>query len=156
MLLNKCIDFWSSFLHIPKKPNITKTQVEINDWKSNSKTIWSNACFDYICVNFIGTLKVGVPSSFTSKRSWSTKYEHFYRYFQSTVSITMRTATFTLRKIPKFHLVSWCRNFVDMHNFGRVSKKFAHRDIRWNYGNLCSFKYTHLLLFSNTQHCTRN
>lgn len=143
-------------VYTKKKTNITKMQVEINHWKSNSKTIWSNACFDYICVNFIGTLKVGVPSSFTSKSSRSTKYEHIHGYFRSTVSINMRTAIFTLRKIPKFHLVSWRRNFVDMHNFGRVSKKFPHGDIRWNYGNLCSFKYTYLLLFSNTHHCTRN
>ena len=27
----------------------------------------------------------------------------------------------TLRKIPKFHLISWCENFVERHSFRIVS-----------------------------------
>ena len=30
----------------------------------------------------------------------------------------------TLRKISKFHLISWCGNFVERHSFRRVSGDF--------------------------------
>ena len=53
--------------------------------------------------------------------------------------------TVTLRKIPKFHLIYWCGNFVERHSFHRVSSKspetlqklclstkFLHQKIRWN------------------------
>ena len=50
----------------------------------------------------------------------------------------------TLRKIPSFYLISWCRNFVERHSFRIVSPKtmrklclstkFPHQKIRWNYG----------------------
>ena len=56
-----------------------------------------------------------------------------------------------LRKIPKFHLISWCENFVKRHSFSIVSSdspetmrkrclstKFSHQEIRWNYGILRS------------------
>ena len=49
----------------------------------------------------------------------------------------------TLHKIPKFNLISWCGNFVEMHNVRRVtgdlpdileklciSLKFPHQKIR--------------------------
>ena len=52
-----------------------------------------------------------------------------------------------MRKIPYFHLISWCRNFVERHSFSIVSgespetmrklclsAKFLHQEIRWNYG----------------------
>ena len=58
---------------------------------------------------------------------------------------------FTLRKIPQFHLNSWCGNYVKRHSFCIVSgdwsettqklclsTKFSHQEIRWNYGNLRS------------------
>ena len=53
----------------------------------------------------------------------------------------------TLRKIPKFHLISWCGNFVETHSFCKilsespetlgklkVPTKFPHQKIRWNFG----------------------
>ena len=56
-----------------------------------------------------------------------------------------------LSNILKFHLISWCGNFVKRHSFRRVlgdspeimrklclSTKFPHQKIRWNYGILCS------------------
>ena len=56
-----------------------------------------------------------------------------------------------LRKIPKFHLISWRGNFEERHSFGIVleespetmqklclSSKFPHQDIRWNFGILHS------------------
>ena len=55
----------------------------------------------------------------------------------------------TLCKIPSFHLISWCRNFVERHSFrivlGNLPEtlrklciyaKFPHQKIRWNYGIL--------------------
>ena len=54
-------------------------------------------------------------------------------------------------KIPKFHLISWCGNFVKTHSFRRVSgdssetlqklcifTKYKNQEIRWNFGILCS------------------
>ena len=56
-----------------------------------------------------------------------------------------------LLKVPKFHLITWCTNFVKMHSFLRVSgdtpktlrklwasTKFPHQKNRWNYGILYS------------------
>ena len=56
------------------------------------------------------------------------------------------------RKIPYFHQTSCCGNFVEMHDFHRVSDKspetlwklcistkFLYQEARWNYGILCSF-----------------
>ena len=58
------------------------------------------------------------------------------------------------RKILKFHLISWCGNFMETHSFNRVSSdssetlwnlyvssKCPHQEIRWNYGILCSKLY---------------
>ena len=49
-----------------------------------------------------------------------------------------------LRKIPKFHLISWCGNFVGKHSFCRVSgqslqtlwklslsTKFSYQEFKW-------------------------
>ena len=56
-----------------------------------------------------------------------------------------------LWKVPKFHLITWCTNFVKMHSFVRVSgdtpktlrkmwvsTKFPHQKNKWNYGILYS------------------
>ena len=53
----------------------------------------------------------------------------------------------SLRKIPQFHLISWCEYFVEKHSFRiasanspetmrklRLSKKLPHQEIRWNCG----------------------
>ena len=46
----------------------------------------------------------------------------------------------TLPNIPKFHLISWCENFVETHKSGiarnLAEKKFLHQEIRWNFGIL--------------------
>ena len=60
----------------------------------------------------------------------------------------------TLRKIPKFHLISWVGNFVEMHGFRRVlsdspktqrkqciSTKFPLQEIRCFLGILRSLIY---------------
>ena len=71
----------------------------------------------------------------------------------------------SLRKISKLHLISWCENFVERHNFCHggvllsvklqttcnftksntppwwklyLSTKFSHQEIRWNIGILSS------------------
>ena len=57
----------------------------------------------------------------------------------------------SLRRIPQFHLKSWCGNFVERHSFRIVSDvspetirklclsiKFPHQEIRWNYDILRS------------------
>ena len=57
----------------------------------------------------------------------------------------------TLHKIPQFHLISWCGNFVERHSFRIVSgdspeavrklclsTNFPHQEIRRNCGILCS------------------
>ena len=52
----------------------------------------------------------------------------------------------TFCKIPQFHLISWCGNFVKRHSFRIVfgesklclSTKFPHQEIRWNCGVLRS------------------
>ena len=56
-----------------------------------------------------------------------------------------------LRKIPKFHLISWRRNFVETHNTHSVSgespetprklcvyTKFPNQEIKWNFAILRS------------------
>ena len=56
----------------------------------------------------------------------------------------------SMRKIPQFHLISTCGNFVERHSFRIVSgespetlrklclsTKFQHQEIRWNYGIFC-------------------
>ena len=61
---------------------------------------------------------------------------------------------FTLRKIPKFRVFSWCGSFVERHSFGIVSghspetmprlclsTKFPYQEIRLNYGILRSVTY---------------
>ena len=53
----------------------------------------------------------------------------------------------TLQKLPQFHLISWCGNFVERNSFRIVSgdspeatrklflsTKLPHLEIRWNYG----------------------
>ena len=66
----------------------------------------------------------------------------------------------TLQKIPLFHLISSCWNFVEMHSFRIVltkvpktmrkqclSTKSQYQEIRWNYGILRKFmekKWLHL------------
>ena len=55
------------------------------------------------------------------------------------------------RNMSLFHLISWCRNFVERHIFRiasgdsyktmpkiSLSTKFPHQEIRWNYGILRS------------------
>ena len=42
----------------------------------------------------------------------------------------------SLRKIPKFHLISWCGNFVETHSFRRVLGD-SHQEL---YGN-CAFPH---------------
>ena len=67
----------------------------------------------------------------------------------------------TLRKIPLFHLISWCGNFVEKHSFLIVSgespktkrklcpsAKFQHQEIRWNYGILHSESKKFLTIFT--------
>ena len=57
----------------------------------------------------------------------------------------------TVNKTPKFHLISWCANFVERHSFYRVSSKWletlwklcfstkwSHYEKRSNYSILCS------------------
>ena len=38
-----------------------------------------------------------------------------------TLFLTVNSAKVTLRKIPKFHPISWSENFVEVHSFCRVS-----------------------------------
>ena len=60
----------------------------------------------------------------------------------------------SMRKIRKFHLISWWGNIVERHSFRRVSgeshetlrklclsAKFPHQEIRWNFSILCSGSY---------------
>ena len=57
----------------------------------------------------------------------------------------------TLQKIPQFHLISWCGNFVERHSLCtvlcdspetmrklRLSTKLPYQEIRWNYSIFCS------------------
>ena len=70
-------------------------------------------------------------------------------------------SSLVLCKIPKFHLISWCGNFVERLSFRRVSgespktlrklclsTKFPHQLIRWNFGILCSVTW---MLSNNLQ-----
>ena len=67
----------------------------------------------------------------------------------------------TLRKIPKFHLISLCGNFVERHSFRRVlgespetlrklclSTKFPHHEISWNFSILRSENETQIRIQS--------
>ena len=58
-----------------------------------------------------------------------------------------RRSHITLRKLPWFHLISWCGNFVERHSFYIVLgespetmrklclfTKFPHQEISWSYG----------------------
>ena len=69
----------------------------------------------------------------------------FSAMFGSKHFVTNSVRSFSVRKIPKFHLISWCRSFVEMRSFRRVtgdllklsgnlfvSTKFPHQGIRWN------------------------
>ena len=84
----------------------------------------------------------------------------------------------TLRKIPQFHLISGCESFVGRYSFRivsgkspktmqkiRLSTKFSHQKIRWNYGIFCSGSkfeiHLALLKFNNnslwnTKKCTNS
>ena len=57
----------------------------------------------------------------------------------------------TLQKIPQFHQISWCGNFVERHSLRtvlcdspetmqklRLSTKLPYQEIRWNYSIFCS------------------
>ena len=37
--------------------------------------------------------------------------------YNSVKELTIGTTNLKLRKIPLFHLISWCGNFVEMHSF---------------------------------------
>ena len=39
-----------------------------------------------------------------------------------------------LGKIPQFHIISWCGNFVKRHSLCIVLGGFPHQENRWNYG----------------------
>ena len=43
----------------------------------------------------------------------------------------------SLRKIPKFHLISWCRNFVERHSLRRVSGELS--ETLWKLGEISAF-----------------
>ena len=44
-----------------------------------------------------------------------------YRHSSNTVDILTESLQFlSLSKIPKFHLISWCGNFLKMHSFHRA------------------------------------
>ena len=81
--------------------------------------------------------------------------------------LTIKTPERPLRKIPKFHLISWCGNFVERQSFHiasgesletmrklYLSTKFPHQDIRWNYGTLYSGRqwYRSGLFIVNFEH----
>ena len=40
--------------------------------------------------------------------------------YNSVKELTFGMTNLTLRKIPLFHLISWCGNFVEMHSFKTV------------------------------------
>ena len=83
------------------------------------------------------------------RTNWSTKYLQW-------------VLNKVLCKIPKFHRISWCGNFLGKHSYCRASgeppetlrklcfsTKFLHQEIRWNYGILHSqvtFKYQSSIL----------
>ena len=72
----------------------------------------------------------------------------FFKLFYATSEIDLDFVRYpALHKIPRFHLISWCVNFVKRHRFCRVSgesqeilrklclsAKFPHEEIRWDYG----------------------
>ena len=75
---------------------------------------------------------------------------------------TVRSFYISLHKILKFHLNSFCRNIGENHSFHKVSgelpetlrklrlsTKFPHQEIRWNFCSLCSicFKEVELLTY---------
>ena len=81
--------------------------------------------------------------------------------FGSKISLLQNLGLWTkklaLRKIPYFHLISWCGNFMERHSFRIVSgdspetmrklclsTKFPHQEIRWNYGILRSVELVKL------------
>ena len=43
------------------------------------------------------------------------------KYISEPTLKSVITQTLALRQIPKFHLISWCGNFVERHSFPRVS-----------------------------------
>ena len=69
-----------------------------------------------------------------------------------------------LCKIPKFHLISWCENFVETQNFQRVagvlsktlrklyvSAKSPQRKIRWDYKNFIQWLLATLFMFKTSK-----
>ena len=54
---------------------------------------------------------------------YSNVYSIRYRFY--IVSFLILLQDHTLRKIPKFQLISWCGNFVETHNFRRLSRNSA-------------------------------
>ena len=66
----------------------------------------------------------------------------------------------TQRKVPQFHLIFWCGNFMERYNFSIISGespknmrkpylsiKFPHQEIRWNYRifRSASLYYSHCM-----------
>ena len=49
-----------------------------------------------------------------------TKHNKLIHKIHTTEFFPMISIILTLRKIPKFHLMSWCGNFAERHSFRRV------------------------------------
>ena len=84
----------------------------------------------------------------TSKINGSFAIAKFQREIIQTLCLMITQLILLPRqKIPQFHLISWCSNFVERHSFRIVSgklpetmwelclsTKFPHQEFRWNYG----------------------
>ena len=90
---------------------------------------------------------------------YSLNRETYKMFFSIVIGFLNFDSMISLRKIPYFHLISWCGNFVKIaQNYGEspetmrkicLSTKFPHQEIRRNYGILCSVSFLFLLIMWN-------
>ena len=107
------------------------------------QTLNSSFMFDsfIVWINAIPREQLIVPGEQKPTKDYAT-FSYPYGSFSPILKSNLK---FSLRKIPWFHLISWCGNFAARHSFRIVSEdlpetmrklylstKFPHQKIRWN------------------------
>ena len=131
--------------------------LQFQDNSSSLSKLFLEVTFWDISENSQNNIRGGVRFWWVLKVYYKQRFLWFWAYNKgllsalSSIPIPVHRCEFnrlvTLRKMPYFHLISSCRNFVERHSFRIVSgespetvgelclsKKFWHQEIRWSYG----------------------
>ena len=107
---------------------------------------------EYCVINAITQRDVSSLNDKVTPTSFTTEFKGSgFVYYEINRKFRTTYWRLSLRKIPKFRLISWCINFEERHSFRivsgdspeamrklRLSSKFPHQEIRWNFGILRS------------------